>query len=300
MVYATGKRDRQTMSTADYCIQKGRELRKVFLNTKKFDAGAKRNELKNLLRVNEPSVLSKIHRYPEIKGWKRFALETSDNKLIPVILWVPSTNSSGFTIVCDPAGKQNIPSALIAELIKSGAGIAVIDLSGTGETSSAFLNSNDNIGRLRTLFKSYLLLGKTPMGEWVKELNIVTGFIKSEYRSAGVSLYGIKEAGLAGLYLAALRKDIQNVTMKSAPLSYLFDNRESIEFFSSGVDVPGFLNWGDVSLAAALTGKKVRYISPVTISGRMINEEGLKEYNAEFERIRRRLGAQPETAKRKQ
>ncbi|MEJ7676163.1 MAG: hypothetical protein WKF59_26545 [Chitinophagaceae bacterium] len=57
--------------------------------------------------------------------------------------------------------------------IKSGLGIAIVDLSGTGETSSAALYSNDTIGRLRTLSKSYLWLGKTVMGEWVKELNVV-------------------------------------------------------------------------------------------------------------------------------
>jgi hypothetical protein len=74
----------------------------------------------------------------------------------------------------DPGGKQNIPKELIEKLIKSGLGIAIVDLSGTGETSSASLNSNDTIGRLRTLFKSYLWLGKTPMGEWVKELRIVS------------------------------------------------------------------------------------------------------------------------------
>ena len=289
MVYKKGKRDPQVVSTANYCAQKGHELRKAFLTTKKFDAGLKRNELRNLLRINEQSVLKKIHPYPEINGWSRYALESSDHKLIPVLLKAPSQGSKKFTIVCDPAGKQNISAELIAELVKTGAGIAVVDLSGTGETSSSSLNSSDSIGRLRTLFKSYLWLGKTPMGEWVKELDIVTGFIKSEYRSAKVSLFGIKETGLACLFLSALNKGIENVTLKSAPLSYLFDNRESIEFFSSCVNVPGILNWGDVSLAAALTGKNVRYISPVTMSGRMINEEELKEYNAEFERIQRML-----------
>jgi len=300
MVYPKGKRDPQVMSTADYCTQKGSELKKVFFNTKNFDAGVERNELRKLLRIDEWPILRKINPYLQINGWKRVALETSDSKIIPVLLRAPSPGSNEFTIVCDPAGKQNIPAELILELIKSGAGIAVIDLSGTGETSSASLNSNDSIGRLRTLFKSYLWLGKTPMGEWVKELNIVTGFIKSEYKSAKVNIYGIKEAGLAGLYLAALEKNIENITLKNAPLSYLFDNRESIEFFSSCVNVPGFLNWGDVSLAAALTGKNVRYISPVTMSGRMVNEEELKEYNAELERMRRMIAVQPKTTKLKQ
>ncbi len=40
-----------------------------------------------------------------------------------------------------------------------------------------------------------------------------------------------KEAGLAGLYLAALEGNIENVTLQNAPVSYLFGNRDSVEFF---------------------------------------------------------------------
>ena len=75
----------------------------------------------------------------------------------------------------------------------------------------------------QTLFKSYLWLGKTPMGEWVKELRIVTGFIRSKYKATKISLSGNKEAGLAALYLAAMEKNIESVTLKDAPVSYLFD-----------------------------------------------------------------------------
>ena len=96
MVYAKGKRDTQVVSTADYCKQRGNDLRTIFLNTKKFNAESKRNELRNMLRVNEQSVLKKIHAYPKISGWNGFALETFDNKLIPVLLHAPSTNSKEF------------------------------------------------------------------------------------------------------------------------------------------------------------------------------------------------------------
>ena len=286
MVYAKDEKAPQVMGTAGYCKQRGNELRNVFLNTRAFNAGAKRNELRNILRANEESILKKVHSYPKVNEWSRFALETSDNKLIPVLLHAPSVNSTEFIIVCDPAGKQNIPAELIERLIKSGSGIAVVDLSGTGETASASLNSDDSIGRLRTLFKSDLWLGKTPMGEWVKELSVVTGFIKSKYKAAKVSINGSKEAGLAGLYLAALKGNIENVTLSNAPLSYLFDNRDSVEFFSACINLPGFLNWGDVSLAAALSGKNITFINSVTMSGQKISGDRLKAYKTEFEQIR--------------
>ena len=255
MVYAKGKRDPEVLSTEEYCKRRGNELRTILLNTKSFNAESKRNELRNILRINEKSILKKVHEYPKVNGWSRFALETSDDKLIPVLLHAPSANSKEFVIISNPDGKENISPDLVEGLIKSGSGIAIVDLSGTGETASASLHSYDSIGKLRTLSKSYLLLGKTVMGEWVKELNVVTGFINSKYKSTKVSINGSKEAGLAGLYLAALEGNIENVTLQYAPVSYLFDNRESVEFFSTGIHLPGFLNWGDVSLAAALSGK---------------------------------------------
>ena len=294
MVYAKGKRDPQVATTEEYCRQKGNELRTAFLHTKTFNADTKRNELKNILRINEEPVLKKVHQYAQVNGWSRFALET-DDKLIPVLLHSLAENAKEFAIVTSADGKEIISPGLMEGLIKAGSGIAVVDLSGIGEMSSAALCSNDSIGRLRTLSKSCLWLGKTVMGEWVKELNVVTQFIHAKYKSAKLSINGSKEAGLAGLYLAALVGNIENVTLQYAPLSYLFDNRDSVEYFSTAIHLPGILNWGDVSLAAALTGKNITSINPVSMSGQKISEDKLKEYKAEFEQVRKACGESGKT-----
>jgi hypothetical protein len=281
MVYAKGRRDAEVISTAVFCKQRGNELKASLANTKFLNAEAKRNELRKILRADEKSVLKKVHEYVSVNGWKRFALETSDNKLIPL------NNVKEFTIVSNVNGKENISPELIDGLIKSGVGIAVVDLSATGETADAALYSTAAVGRLRTLSKSYLWLGKTVLGEWVKELDVVTRLIKVRYKLATISINGSKEAGLAGLYLAALQGDIDQVTLLDAPVSYVFDSRDGVEFFSTGIHVPGFLNWGDVSLAAALTGKNVTFKNPVSMSGSNINGDALQAYKAAFERIRR-------------
>jgi hypothetical protein len=52
------------------------------------------------------------------------------------------------------------------------------------------------------------------------------------------------------------------------------------------VHLPGFLPWGDVSLAAALSGKDITIINPVTMSGQKITGNPLKEYQTEFEKVR--------------
>lgn len=77
-----------------------------------------------------------------------------------------------------------------------------------------------------------------------------------------------------------------NLILRKAPVSYLFDTRKGIDFFSMGIHLPGFLKWGDVSLAAALSCKNIVFIDPVSISGNAISGEKLSVVEAEFEKMR--------------
>ena len=296
MVYAKGQRDPKVENIPEYCRRRGNELRTVFLNTKTFDTDQKKKELREILRINEESDLKKAHQYSSLDGWDRFALETSDDKLIPLLHRAPRSKSGEYVIICNPLGKDHIPTALIDELKKEGAGIVLVDLSGTGEASSPESRSYDSRTRLHTLSRAELWLGRTILGEWVKELDLVTQFLTSKYKAIKVSIDGSKEGGLAALFLAALeREKLNSITLRDAPISYLFDTREGVDFFSMAVHLPGLLEWGDVSLAAALGGRKISFINPVTMSGNAVNEEELKEYKTEFERIRAGSGKRGQT-----
>ena len=286
MVFPKGQRDANVIGTVEYCKRRGNELRAVFLNTTSFDAELKRKELRNILGVSEKSILNRVYEYPKINGWDRLALETSDNKLIPVLIRSPKGNSKEFVIVTNPEGKDSISSKLVDEIIKLGKGIAIVDLSGTGEVSSTSVENNNNTGRLRTISRSELWFGRTTIGEWVKELNVVTKFLNSRYQAQKVQIDGSKEAGLAGLFLGVLEGNVDHLILREAPVSYLFDTREGIDFFSMAIHLPGFLEWGDVSLAAALSGKNVQFINPITMSGNAISGEKQPAVEAEFEKIR--------------
>ena len=125
--------------------------------------------------------MSKVCKYSKINGWSRFGLETSDNKIIPVLLKLPSDKSKGFVIVTNPEGKDHISLKLIDEISKSGKGIVIVDLSGTGEAAS---EDNDyHTGRLRAISRSELWFGRTVIGEWVKELQVVAGFLSSNFQA---------------------------------------------------------------------------------------------------------------------
>jgi hypothetical protein len=286
MVFTKGQRDANVTGTVEYCKRRGNELRAVFLNNTSFDAELKRKELRNILGVSEKSILKHVYEYQKMNGWDRFALETSDNKLIPVLLRSPQSNSKEFVIVSNPKGKDSISSKLVDEIIKSGRGIAIVDLFGTGEASSASIGNNYSTARLLEISRSELWFGRTLIGEWVKEMNVVTQFLNSNYKAVKVSIDGSKEAGLAGLFLVALEGNVDQLILRDAPASYLFDTREGIDFFSMGIHLPGFLQWGDVSLAAALSGKNIIFINPVTMSGQKIGENRLKEYQTEFDKLR--------------
>lgn len=286
MTFAAGKRDSRVLSTEQYCMKKGEGLREAFLSKKSFNLENKREELAGILRIDKESKLKKAHQYSEIKGWKRFALETNDRKLIPLLIRTPQNSTSDYTILVDPMGKNNLSLAYIDQLKQKGDGIVIVDLSGTGETASAKFKHQNFI--YHNFSRSLLWLGKTVLGEWAKEIDIVTEFLKSDFEARGITLEGNREAGLACLLLGAVNGDFNSITLRDAPVSYLFDNRENIDYYTSAIFLPRFLNWGDVSLATSLTGADVTFINPLTMSGQVIDDDQLENIKAEFDSIRKK------------
>ena len=295
LVYPIGKRDPGVQTTADFCEKRGKELRTAFLNTSSLNVPEKQRELRNVLRINERSELKKVHRFNRLGGWDRFAIESSDSKLIPVLHLAPVDPKLGYTILVNTAGKNGISAELIKELKKKGHGILIAELSGTGEATSSKELANNNSMVLHTLSRSELWLGKTILGEWVKELNMISDFLKSNYKAQKLSIDGNKEAGLAALFLAATGGNVDDLILRDAPLSYQFDKSGSLDFFSMAIHLPGFLNWGDVSLAAGLSGKRITIVNPVTMSGQKISGNSLNAYKDEFAKLRSSLKKPGET-----
>jgi hypothetical protein len=282
MTFQNMKRDEKVISTAEYCKIKGDQLRTSYLQTKTIDIIQKRKDLIDILRINDKEELKKVHTYGITDGWEKIALETSDQKLIPVLITRPKSANAEYVIVLNPKGK-NETSHQVAGLKSEGKGIAVVDLTGMGELS---LNKIHNqTAYFHTLARSEIWLGKTILGEWVKELNLLVKFLKKDFQAGHIAFDGVREAGVAGLFLSAMAGNIDTLVLRDVPLSYLFDNRDSIDFFSMAIHLPGFLNWGDVSLATALSGKNITFINPVTMSGRKIEGSDLEKYKNEFEKF---------------
>ena len=285
MVFTKGERSKDVTTTAAFCKFKGDYLRAKYLKSDFFDAEKKRDELRQILGINSTASIKSIHQFPDLNGWSRIAIESKDNKLIPLLIHPPSHKSGEFVILCSSEGKGKISNEIIDRLIISGKGVVLVDLSGTGEVVSK-PNSADKNGNLLTLSRSLLWFGKTIIGDWVTDLDLVTKYIFTQYGTDKLTIDGNKEAGIAVLCYSALGGKCENTTLRNSPISYLFDNRENIDFFGLGINIPGFLNWGDISLAAAISGKNITWIDPVTMSGRKLCGNELEDYRREFKKIR--------------
>jgi len=295
MVFAEGQRDKSVLSTDQYCLKRGAELKDRFMNSGTINAEKKKGDLKKILRTGSQPEIVNIKELPSDSGWELLTIETSDKTILPILLSEPSGKESVYTLLCNSGGKDSIPLSLIDEYKNKGEGIVIVDLKGVGEQISTVSKQNDQISSLHTLSRAELWLGHSVMGEWARELDLVTRYLSSEFKASKVNIDGTREAGLAALFLAATDGKINSVTLREAPVSYVFDSRENVDFFSMGIHLPGFLVWGDVSLVAALTGRNVTFIDPLTMSGGRLSEEDLRKYKDEYARIRQRTGLEGRT-----
>jgi hypothetical protein len=290
MTYKPEKRDSSVLGIAAFCEKRGLELRNEFRSIPSFNPEMKRNELSVILGENKNSVLAQSFFYAEENGWKRIVLETSDGKILPVLLKKPPFRTDSLVLICSTAAMAETDSSLIADYLNSGKGVALVDLSGIGEAGSIRSHLNDKDGNFRTLARSELWFGRTMTGEWEKELEILVNFLRSAFEVHHIVLDASKETAIAALAMAAIHGPIEHVILRSAPLSYLYDTRRDPEYFSMAIHIPGFLKWGDLSLMSALSGTKIDFINPLSISGTAIPENLLINFQKEYKELRTKCG----------
>lgn len=286
--FPNGHRDPGVITTAEWCTRQGQLLQEQAAK-EKIDHAEKRKSLQQLLRINENRALQQVHTYTPEQGWQRIALETTDGSLIPLLLRAPGSKEKGYVVFTHPGGKDSIPAVWIDAATKAGQGVVLADLWGSGEQSSVSANTTDGSQPpYHTLARSALWLGTTVQGRWVSDLQVITNYLKKANGDVRIVLNGSREAGVASLFFAALGGNVAQVTLDHSPLSYRFDERQGIDFFSMAIHVPGVLVWGDISLAAALSGKDIVFNNPVSMSGRSVTGAALQAEQEAFTQLRKR------------
>ena len=264
MVFPEGQRDERVVSIAEYCRKKGGDLQKCSASLTQ-DSQQKARELGEILRIGEPLEKKALHRFPDSShGWDRFAVETCCGRLVPMLLKKP-TAGGDFLLLAGPTGKHDLAAtSLYAEAFKSGSGVALVDLWGTGETED-FDTACASV--YHDLSRSCLWLGKTFLGEWTRDFGILESILRDDFHAEQIIFGGHKEAGLAALFAAVFSDREVPVVLEDSPVSFLFHQQAArseprTSFYSMALHVPGILEWGDIPLAVSLAGGAVRFINP--------------------------------------
>lgn len=286
MIFETGKRPAEVISIAAYCNIKGTELRKTFLKRTSFSEKIERKKLEAMLLVGMP-LEPIIHEYGKQKGWDKLCIETNCGKMLPILLKA-NKKSLEYRIFTHSAGMEKIPDEILQKAQKEQYNIVLVDLSGTGQTAEL----EPRVCDFHQLSRSLLWLGRTLMGEWTRELDCVNSVLRLRYKADNVSFHGYGDTGLAALFAAALYGKVSSVTLESAPLSYQFFGDKIPINASMAMHIPGFLKWGDLSLAAALANCPTTFINPVFTDGSKLDESDVTKWKNEFNSIRKkcRLG----------
>lgn len=286
LVFSSTPRDAKVMSTLAFCREKSEQLKSELLETE-INVSEKRKELRNLIGESKKEGFKKVHPYGNEKDWDKIGLETCEGEIIPVLHRKPTNRSSAYVIVLDAKGKSAVSNSIIDDLVKKGSGIIMADLWGTGENSSPIADKFDlSLVPFHTLSRTALWLGKTTMGKWVTELDVIVSYLKKEKSANKIEIIASKEAGLAALLASALNKEITALSLNDTPLSYQLLDKVNINFYSMALHLPNILVWGDISLMVALSNADITFTKPLTLSGIKIEPADMLAYRKEFHQLK--------------
>lgn len=283
-------------SIQEHCRTIGEKLRQQYLSRKTISAKNAAQELKKMLRLRSLPSASQLYRYAECKGTGRAALEVSDH-VIPFLIR-PGKTPGLFRIVLHPEGKALLDPETLSRAGKDGATLILPDLFGTGETAQP----NNTIGLHHQFFRQLLWVGRSLLGEWTFDVLALAKMLKRDFKAKSVRVTGLREAGTAALFANALSESFDSVELVQSPGSLLFDPG-NISFSGAGafakflpgaiysvaLSVPGFLRWGDISLAAVLGHGSVEFVSPRTSGGTPLTPAEIRKLRKEISDVREKL-----------
>lgn len=289
MVFRKGTRPANVTGIAEYCRQKGKELRKDFLAAKTFDKKTKAEALKQILRISKWLELENVHEYSQEGIWKKFALETVGSGMLPVLVAEPGTRTTEFVIFTHPHGKDKVCEEAVNAALKQKKGVVLADLWASGETHQELVPSYACTAR------AALWLGKSMQGEWAKQLELLCRFVSGHFKASDVSIHGYRETGVTALLLNAVRNISREIILEESPVSYLFNKAVPPDFFTTAFHLPEIMKWGDISLAAAMSGAQTRFISPVYSDGEKLSPKDIAAWKKEFDLLAAKCKSKAET-----
>jgi dienelactone hydrolase len=219
---------------------------------------------------------------------RKLTIEAEAGMLLPVtVLSRAGAAAKGAVIMTHPAGKARLLAERgMKDALGAGLAAVLVDLRGTGET----LWEPDPIqGQMfHDTLRAALWLGRTMIGDWVKDLLAVAAWLRAGQGEEAVDLLAYGETGIAALCAGAVSTAFRRITVRGAIGSYVPEGQYVSQ--SMAVHVPGILKWGDVSMMAALARADVRIEDPVGPGGEVYTLDRAEALEASIRRLSTRLG----------
>ena len=286
----------QVRSIQEHCQLTGEKLRKDFLSRTAVSVADAVKDLKKLLRLRALPTEMDVYHYAEVNGTGRSALAVG-NHLIPFLIR-KGTASGKYRIVLHPEGKKCLDQETLDQAAADGATLILPDLFGAGETAQP----NNVNGIYHQFFRQLLWIGHSLTGEWVYDLLALVNMLKDEFNAEKIHVTAIREMGFTALCANAFSDRINTVETVASPGSLLFD-AETLDLrngspfrdyhpnliYSLALSLPGFLQWGDISLIAALGHGKISFHSLRNANGVPYEQEAVQKLMDEIETVRQKL-----------
>ncbi|MCA9044328.1 MAG: acetylxylan esterase [Planctomycetaceae bacterium] len=176
---------------------------------------------------------------------------------VPVLVFRPKKVTRPVCLYLHPDGKEAVAGAgsEIEELVKSGATVVAIDLSGQGETARE--KRTDLHGDWKTFYLSYLL-GESLVGTRVVDTLMVARFAAAFATVEGqkLDILGVGEAGIVALHAAAIAPEqFGHVRLKETPADWTSIVSEPIPSIGLDYTVHGVLEEYDLPDLEKLIGE---------------------------------------------
>lgn len=280
-------------SLLQYVALKSQAAKKSFLAGAKLNRSAKAGELRDLLRVRAGADFIRcspfVNALDEGHSVEKFTVESEQGVLIPCLHILPTNGKPAGAVIAlhrdgkEACLKEKYVQQILAEGRKS---ICLVDLRGTGETywQPAKPPVTDHY-----LARAAIWLGRTAIGDWVKDILAVRSALSGLNAPKKVELFACGEPALAALAAAALTESFSAVNAAELLETYVVKNAPPSQRYS--IFVPGILNWGDVSLMVAMANCPVRILSIVNAAGKPLSPGERGRFNSEVTLLSRRLGS---------
>lgn len=303
MCFPGKNRPKKVKSLIEYVSLRSQTSKKEFLAQGKLDRQEKISGLARILRM--PGGSDYLRFSGIVSGedngtrFAKFAVESEPGVVIPCTIIFPKKKFSSVVIAAHPDGKDAcLQQKKSEEILKGGKALCLADLRNIGETRWEHVDDQKHLfGSRATLW-----LGRTMIGNWVKDLSAVRACMEKFFSPERMELLGfgepIRASGLAPdegmgetaiavLAAAVLGKGFASVTVVDMLSTYVVSDVAPVQRY--GIVVPGILKWGDVSLIAALSNCPVQVDSLVHPSGKPLSKKETSEWEKEVKLLSSRL-----------